>query len=51
MTTVRQPMARMGATAATTVLNLAAGQRPEHDRIELPTTLVVRESTAPPRKR
>lgn len=49
MTTVRQPLMRMGSTAADLVLALALGERTECDRIELPTTLVLRQSTAPPR--
>jgi len=49
LTTVRQPLAEMGAAAATMVLTLAAGHRPDQPRVELATTLVVRESTAPPR--
>lgn len=48
LTTVRQPLLQMGATAAGFVMDLAAGRQPEHDRIELPTTLTVRESTARP---
>ncbi|WP_202919025.1 LacI family DNA-binding transcriptional regulator [Saccharothrix deserti] len=48
MTTVRQPMVEMGATAAELVLSLAAGQPPAQTRVELATTLVVRDSTAPP---
>jgi LacI family xylobiose transport system transcriptional regulator len=48
MTTVRQPLAEMGATAAKLVLSLAAGQPPTQTRVELATTLIVRESTAPP---
>ncbi|MEV4630631.1 LacI family DNA-binding transcriptional regulator [Micromonospora sp. NPDC049523] len=48
MTTVRQPFDEMGATAARLVLALAAGESPVHTRLELPATLVVRESTAPP---
>jgi DNA-binding LacI/PurR family transcriptional regulator len=51
LTTVRQPLAQMGAAAATMLLTLAAGKAPAHHRVELPTTLIVRESTAPPRKR
>jgi LacI family transcriptional regulator, xylobiose transport system transcriptional regulator len=51
LTTVRQPLADMGATAADLVLTLASGGQPDHTRIELPTTLVERESTAPPRRR
>jgi len=48
MTTVRQPLADMGAAAAELVLSLAAGQVPEQTRLELATTLVVRRSTAEP---
>jgi DNA-binding LacI/PurR family transcriptional regulator len=50
MTTVRQPLLQMGATAAEQVMELSLGRSPEHERIELPTTLVVRQSTAPPRR-
>ena len=49
MTTVRQPMVDMGAAAAELVLALAAGRAPAQTRVELPTTLIVRDSTAPPR--
>lgn len=49
LTTVRQPFTEMGATAARLVLALAAGQTPSRTRFELTTTLVVRDSTAPPR--
>ncbi len=48
LTTVRQPLAEMGATAAELALALGSGHRPAHTRVELATTLVVRESTAPP---
>jgi LacI family transcriptional regulator, xylobiose transport system transcriptional regulator len=48
MTTVHQPFREMGAAAASLLLTLIAGQTPAHIRIELPTTLVVRGSTAPP---
>jgi DNA-binding LacI/PurR family transcriptional regulator len=48
LTTVRQPLMQMGATAAELVMELALGREPAHERIELPTTLVVRQSTAPP---
>jgi LacI family transcriptional regulator, xylobiose transport system transcriptional regulator len=48
MTSVRQPFADMGATAARMVLALAAGEELSQTRIELATTLVVRQSTAPP---
>jgi LacI family xylobiose transport system transcriptional regulator len=48
MTTVRQPLAEMGATAARMLMALAAGDTPTPSRVELATTLVVRDSTAPP---
>jgi LacI family xylobiose transport system transcriptional regulator len=48
LTTVRQPLLKMGMTAAELVLCLADGRRPEQDRIELSTSLVVRGSTAAP---
>jgi LacI family transcriptional regulator, xylobiose transport system transcriptional regulator len=46
LTTVRQPFADMGATAARMVLALADGERVSPARVELATTLVVRDSTA-----
>jgi len=48
LTTVHQPLMKIGRVACQTLLALAAGERPESDRIELATHLVVRESTAPP---
>jgi LacI family transcriptional regulator, xylobiose transport system transcriptional regulator len=51
MTTVRQPAAEMGATAARLVLALAAGGTLIQTHVELATTLVVRASTAAPRVR
>ncbi|HTC70378.1 MAG TPA: substrate-binding domain-containing protein [Acidothermaceae bacterium] len=50
MTTVRQPLAEMGMLAARTVLRLARGEAVETLRLELATQLVVRESTAAPRR-
>lgn len=50
MTTVRQPLDQMGATAARMIIQLAAGQSLEQHRVELATELVVRASTAPPRR-
>lgn len=47
LTTVRQPLADMGAVAARTVLRLAAGQAIDSPRVELATELIVRESSAP----
>ena len=48
MTTVRQPLAEMGAAAAELVLALRRGVEPRQTRLELATELVVRLSTAPP---
>ena len=48
LTTVRQPLAEMGAAAAELVVALARGEQPRHTRLELATELVVRESTARP---
>lgn len=47
LTTVRQPLLQMGAAAAEMIRGLSLGRGLEHDRIELPTTLLVRGSTAP----
>jgi LacI family xylobiose transport system transcriptional regulator len=46
LTTVRQPLMQMGAAAAEVILGMSLGRQPDHDRIELPTTLIVRDSTA-----
>ena len=48
LTTVAQPLRRMGAVALRTALRLAAGERVDSHHVELATELVVRESTAPP---
>jgi LacI family xylobiose transport system transcriptional regulator len=48
LTTVRQPLEEMGATAADLVLAVAGGGPPPRNRVELATTLIVRDSTAPP---
>jgi DNA-binding LacI/PurR family transcriptional regulator len=48
LTTIRQPLAQMGATSVELVVALAAGERLPQHRIELATNLVVRESTAVP---
>jgi LacI family xylobiose transport system transcriptional regulator len=48
LTTVRQPFADMGEAAAHMLLSLAAGKIPLQTRVELATTLVVRQSTARP---
>lgn len=48
LTTVRQPLVDMGVTAVDLIATLAAGHAPRQTRVELATTLVVRESTAAP---
>ena len=48
LTTVRQPLGEMGRTAVSLLLRLLDRRRFETLHIELPTRLVVRESTAPP---
>lgn len=48
LTTVHQPLRRMGEEAARLVLRLAAGQAVDTLRMDLATHLVVRGSTAPP---
>jgi len=47
LTTVHQPLARMGAEAARMVLHLAEGGVADSRRIDLPARLVVRGSSAP----
>ncbi|NMM21972.1 MAG: LacI family transcriptional regulator [Phycicoccus sp.] len=50
LTTVRQPLAEMAAEATRLVLSLSSnGDSPVPPRRELATSLIVRESTAPPR--
>ena len=48
LTTVRQPLAEMGALATSMLMDLVEGRQPPSRRINLATELVVRESTAPP---
>ncbi|KPC49572.1 LacI family DNA-binding transcriptional regulator [Amantichitinum ursilacus] len=50
LTTVRQPMQQMGRSAVNTLLALIAGLEAASPQIVLPTELVVRGSTAPPRR-
>jgi LacI family transcriptional regulator, galactose operon repressor len=50
LTTVRQPLADMGRTALILLQRLLAGELSEPPHVELPTRLVVRESTAAPRR-
>ncbi|MFC7988204.1 LacI family DNA-binding transcriptional regulator [Streptomyces pilosus] len=51
LTTVRQPLAEMAATALRLLLRMKDGHRPESTRTELSTRLVERASTAPPGSR
>ena len=51
LTTVRQPLAEMGRMAVSLLTRLLEDQPIEAMRVELATKLVVRESTAPPRRR
>jgi len=51
LTTVRQPLVEMAMAGAQLMLTLAAGERPLHRRLELATSLVVRQSTAAPAPR
>jgi LacI family transcriptional regulator len=46
LTTVRQPLKDMGRSALRTLLRLMNGDELESPRVELATTLVVRDSTA-----
>ncbi|MDR7382877.1 LacI family DNA-binding transcriptional regulator [Promicromonospora iranensis] len=48
LTTVRQPLAEMGAAATQILLDIARGRPPKVSRLNLSTELVVRDSTAPP---
>jgi LacI family transcriptional regulator len=48
LTTVRQPLAEMGRTAAEMLLTMIDGREPHGRGVELATELVVRSSTAPP---
>jgi LacI family transcriptional regulator len=50
LTTVRQPIHQMGRSAVNTLLALIAGIEPASPQVSLPTELVVRDSTAAPRK-
>jgi len=50
LTTVRQPVREMGALATRMLLRIVAGETLESPRVELTTSLVVRESCAPPRR-
>ncbi len=47
LTTVRQPLAELGRTGVSLLSRLIEGQRVDALRMELSTTLVVRDSTGP----
>ncbi len=49
LTTIRQPVREMGALATRMLLRLIAEETLESSRVELATSLVVRESSAAPR--
>lgn len=49
LTTVRQPLTRMGAIAAQTLLDRIENNKDEPQEIAIEPELVIRESTAPPR--
>lgn len=48
LSTVRQPMQRLGATAAHLLVSLMNGEAPTETHIRLPTRLIARATTAPP---
>ncbi|MCS5734080.1 LacI family DNA-binding transcriptional regulator [Herbiconiux daphne] len=49
LTTIRQPMQKLGAAAAGLLVALMNGETPAQTHIRLPTRLVPRATTAPPR--
>ncbi|EYB68613.1 transcriptional regulator [Deinococcus phoenicis] len=49
LTTVRQPLEKMGETAARLLIDLIRGTEPAQSHVIFPATLVTRASTAPPR--
>jgi LacI family transcriptional regulator len=49
LTTIHQPLVEIGKMAVNMLLRLIAGQRLESNHVELSTSLVVRNSCAPPR--
>jgi LacI family transcriptional regulator len=48
LTTIRQPLVEIGRMATNMLLRLIAGEALEATHVELSTSLVVRESCAPP---
>jgi LacI family transcriptional regulator len=51
LTTIRQPLAELGRLGVSLLMRLVEGQRLDALRIELATTLVVRDSTGPAPRR
>jgi LacI family xylobiose transport system transcriptional regulator len=51
LTTIHQPLAEMAETAARMAITLSRGVEPVSRRLDLATSLVIRQSTAPPRPR
>ncbi len=49
LTTVRQPMAELGSIGVDMLYHLLDGELADICRVELSTTLIIRDSTAPPR--
>jgi len=47
LTTIRQPLEQMGRTAAQILFDILKNPDHKHNRIELPTELVIRDSTTP----
>jgi LacI family transcriptional regulator len=48
LTTIRQPMQRLGTTAVDLLMSLMDGTEPDAMRVQLPTRLVRRATTGPP---
>lgn len=49
LSTVRQPIQQMGAVAVELLITVLEGGTPDSSHVQLPTSLVLRSSTAPPR--
>jgi LacI family xylobiose transport system transcriptional regulator len=49
LTTIHQPLAEMAEMAARMVITMSRGDEPVTRRLDLATSLVIRQSTAPPR--
>ena len=51
LTTIRQPLTEMAEAAARLVISISRGEEPTTLRLDLATSLVSRQSTAPPQPR